>query len=475
MKARHALCAVAAPIFLIHAVAANAADVGTAFTYQGNLEKPAGSPVTATCDFRFGLWNSAAAGNQVGSSPQSALSVSVSSGVFSATLDFGLNAMDGNARWLEMEVKCPGDSDFNLFSPRLELKPTPYALRASQGVGPPGALEVNGSGGVQLGNETGNQQITFDVNSGSMAAASDSATAPLTIESRSPTGSRTQIIIDESSSTVTITGSDPDSNVARVPSKTSVGIGVSALGHTLLNSRNPDGSAANLGVNTNGGNVGIGTTAPTAKLEIAGTAGVDGVRFPDGTLQTTAASVPPGSGPIIGEVRMWAGSIATIPAGWLHCDGRSLPENQHPNLHAVIGRIYGGVEGVSYNLPNLVDRTPMGTSQDNPPGFPKTTVTGSETSSGGSATHTLSTSQMPYHRHTLRASNADANQCEPNNNNSVLGSLCWNQPGPYYSGEPNINMDADSIDYAGGSGGVTQPHTILDPYLAITFIIYAGP
>ena len=39
-----------------------------------------------------------------------------------------------------------------------------------------------------------------------------------------------------------------------------------------------------------GGNVGIGIGAPTAKLHIAGTAGVDGIRFPDGTLQTTAAA-----------------------------------------------------------------------------------------------------------------------------------------------------------------------------------------
>jgi hypothetical protein len=37
------------------------------------------------------------------------------------------------------------------------------------------------------------------------------------------------------------------------------------------------------------GNVGIGTTNPTAKLHVGGTAGTDGIRFPDGTLQTTAA------------------------------------------------------------------------------------------------------------------------------------------------------------------------------------------
>jgi len=39
------------------------------------------------------------------------------------------------------------------------------------------------------------------------------------------------------------------------------------------------------------GNVGIETTAPGAKLEIAGTSGVDGIKFPDGTIQTTSATV----------------------------------------------------------------------------------------------------------------------------------------------------------------------------------------
>ena len=39
-----------------------------------------------------------------------------------------------------------------------------------------------------------------------------------------------------------------------------------------------------------GGNVGIGVTNPQAKLHLGGTAGVDGIKFPDGTVQTTAAN-----------------------------------------------------------------------------------------------------------------------------------------------------------------------------------------
>jgi len=39
-----------------------------------------------------------------------------------------------------------------------------------------------------------------------------------------------------------------------------------------------------------GGNVGIGTMNPLARLHIFGSAGVDGIMFPDGTLQTTAST-----------------------------------------------------------------------------------------------------------------------------------------------------------------------------------------
>jgi hypothetical protein len=53
----------------------------------------------------------------------------------------------------------------------------------------------------------------------------------------------------------------------------------------------------------NTGDVGIGTTSPTAKLHIGGSAGVDGIKFPDGTLQTTAA--PGGSG-------LWSASGSDI-------------------------------------------------------------------------------------------------------------------------------------------------------------------
>jgi len=53
----------------------------------------------------------------------------------------------------------------------------------------------------------------------------------------------------------------------------------------------------------NDGNVGIGTSTPTAKLEIVGTPGVDGIKFPDGSVQVTAPT---------GGTGFWSGSAADI-------------------------------------------------------------------------------------------------------------------------------------------------------------------
>ena len=67
-------------------------------------------------------------------------------------------------------------------------------------------------------------------------------------------------------------------------------------------------------LNPNGGNVGIGTTDPQAKLDIGGTAGVDGIRFPDGTIQKTAGSM--------GDSIMYlkGRAPAACPSGWTQAD-----------------------------------------------------------------------------------------------------------------------------------------------------------
>ncbi len=126
----------------------------TAITYQGSLENPSGSPVSDTCDFRFGLFATPTGGSGIGASPQTVSDVDVVNGSFTVLLDFGPGVFDGDARWLQIEVQCPGDANFVLLSPRMQLTPVPYALRALEGVGGTNALSVTPDGKVGIGTTT---------------------------------------------------------------------------------------------------------------------------------------------------------------------------------------------------------------------------------------------------------------------------------------------------------------------------------
>ena len=77
------------------------------------------------------------------------------------------------------------------------------------------------------------------------------------------------------------------------------------------------------------------------------------------TLETTVAAI--NSVPA-GVIVMWSGSIATIPSGWVLCDGNN-------------------------GTPNLTDKFIVGAKQDDS-GTAKTNITGSLTQTGGTATHT---------------------------------------------------------------------------------------
>ncbi len=103
--------------------------LGSAFTYQGQLKKD-GSPHSGSCDFRFRLWDAESGGNQVGPT-QTKTGVQVVGGLFTIPdLDFGAGAFQGEARWLEIAVKCAGDADYTALSPRQALTAAPYVLYA---------------------------------------------------------------------------------------------------------------------------------------------------------------------------------------------------------------------------------------------------------------------------------------------------------------------------------------------------------
>ena len=134
--------------------------MGTAFTYQGRLID-ANSAADGPYDLQFKLYNNILAGIQQGTTIE-ADDVDVIDGYFTVELDFGSDAFDGFARWLEIGVR-PGEledpNEYTTLSPRKEVTPTPYAIYSDKTRGifvdifgnvgfrttnPQGAVDVNG-------------------------------------------------------------------------------------------------------------------------------------------------------------------------------------------------------------------------------------------------------------------------------------------------------------------------------------------
>ncbi len=107
-----------------------ATPAGSAFTYQGRLAD-GGAPATGLYDLHFSLFDSNSTGTMIGSVLQST-ALPVTNGLFTISLDFGPNAFNGDARWLQITVRTNGStSPFTLLVPRQALMPAPYAIRAA--------------------------------------------------------------------------------------------------------------------------------------------------------------------------------------------------------------------------------------------------------------------------------------------------------------------------------------------------------
>jgi hypothetical protein len=104
--------------------------LGLSFTYQGQLKDISGNPINDNCDLRFLLYGAEIGGSQVGPI-QEKTAVAVTGGYFTVVLDFGSAAFTGEARWLEVAVRCPtGSGDYTTLSPRQPLTVAPYAIYA---------------------------------------------------------------------------------------------------------------------------------------------------------------------------------------------------------------------------------------------------------------------------------------------------------------------------------------------------------
>jgi hypothetical protein len=154
----------------------------------------------------------------------------------------------------------------------------------------------------------------------------------------------------------------------------------------------------------------------------------DGTQF---QLLNIAAVIPPG------VITMWSGSIATIPSGWLLCNG-------------------------SNGTPDLRNRFVIGAFQDTA-GVAYTTITGADTQTGGtkdaivvSHTHTATVTD-PGHFHTAAA---------------LSGTNVNGNPGAQV-GSGNTGTATTGISVAISTTGSSGTNANLVPYFALAYIMKA--
>lgn len=214
------------------------------------------------------------------------------------------------------------------------------------------------------------------------------------------------------------------------------------------------------------------TSQTTDELILNRTQGTTGVfKTTVGTIVNAIAKPP------VGSIMMFAG--ATLPEGWLFCDGSLQNRSTYNKLFTVIGTIYDASVGSAYfRLPDLRGRFPLGKDNMSSPNVgtsPGNTIQGYSANvlgnEGGSETKTIQATELPDHTHDMRDSLG-------NQYNAVSDIQNPARPGDVTtSSGPNVqNIDGfERISNSGGVDGVTgQAMDVMNPFTVMNFIIYTG-
>ena len=152
---------------------------------------------------------------------------------------------------------------------------------------------------------------------------------------------------------------------------------------------------------------------------------------------------------------------ASIPSGFLLCDGSSYSTTTYAALFAVIGYTYGGTGG-NFNVPDLQDRTVVGVSSANSKALAQSiganTVTPTGNISGSTGSTTLTTTQIPSHTHSV-------NQGQSNEGNQTAAVSVKTINASFTSGAAGGGSSHDhtlSANFVGSASSVLQPGLVLN-------------
>lgn len=160
----------------------------------------------------------------------------------------------------------------------------------------------------------------------------------------------------------------------------------------------------------------------------------------------------------LGQVMLTGFGFA--PKGFAQCNGQLLPITQNQALFSLLGITYGGNGVSTFALPDLRGRLPVGYGASTDPNWQPTNYP--QGTAGGVEAVTLLQANLPAHAHVANATTAAGVARNPNN--AMYGTPSESIFGPSGNLVPLAPTDI-------GLTGSTQPHSNMQPFLAINFNI----
>ncbi len=155
-------------------------------------------------------------------------------------------------------------------------------------------------------------------------------------------------------------------------------------------------------------------------------------------------------------------STASVPTGFLECNGAAVSRTTYAALFAVISTTYGAGDGSStFNLPDLQDKVTV--SKSNNKSLASTggaeTATSTGNIAGSTANATLSTPQIASHPHPGGSNNnAQSWTGNPGSDGAVAGNTGNTGSGSGHSHNMSANFSGDAT-------------SVVQPYLTVIYVI----
>jgi microcystin-dependent protein len=150
---------------------------------------------------------------------------------------------------------------------------------------------------------------------------------------------------------------------------------------------------------------------------------------------------------------------ASIPSGFLLCNGQSVSTTTYAALFAVIGYTYGG-SGASFLVPDLTDKTVVGVSVANSKSLAQSiganTVAPTGNIGGSVAATTLATTQIPSHSHNILAASSGCG------GGAYFGSMNTSPSATSSTGGGQSHTHNLSATFTGSASSVLQPGLVLN-------------